>query len=53
MTLYVMASAISTMLPAATPIFTELGSLMGYMIPIMINITMFSLMIGLVKLLLR
>jgi len=53
MTLYVMASAISTMLPAATPIFAELGSLMGYMIPVMINITMFSLMIGLVKLLLR
>jgi len=53
MTVYTMASALATMMPVASQVFTQLGIVLGYMIPIMINVTMFSLMIALVRHLLR
>ena len=53
MTLYTMGVAIATMLPTASVVFGQLGVVLGYMIPIMINVMIFSLMIGLVKILLR
>jgi len=53
MMMYTMATAVSTMLPTATVVFSQLGVVLGYMIPIMINIMMFSIMISMVKLMLR
>ena len=53
MMMYTMATAVSTMLPTATVVFSQLGVILGYMIPIMINVMMFSIMISMVKLMLR
>lgn len=53
MTMYTMATAVFTMLPSATAVFAQLGVVLGYMIPLMINIMMLSIMISLVKIMLR
>jgi len=53
MTVYTMATALTTMMPTASQIFTQLGIVLGYMVPILINIMMLSLVAGLVRIVLR
>lgn len=53
MTVYVMGTAVATMLPAAVPVFQQLGITIGYIIPIMLNLTMVATMLGLVRMLIR
>jgi len=49
MTLYLMFSAISVMAPQAVQVYAQFGRVLGYMIPLMFMMTVFSIMIALIK----
>jgi len=53
MSMYLLGVAVASMMPTAQQVFTQLGITLGYLIPIMINVTLASIMIGMVKLILR
>jgi len=49
MTLYLMFSAISVMAPQAVQVYAQFGTVLGYMIPLMFMVTVFSIMMAIVK----
>jgi len=49
MSLYTMGYAVSVMLPAASQLFQQLAITLGYLVPILVNLTIFSVTIALVK----
>jgi len=49
MTLYVVGVSVATMLPYAIPVFAQFGTVLGYMIPLMFMATVFSIIMALVK----
>jgi nucleoside permease NupC len=53
MTLYLMFTAVSTMAPYAMQAYAQLGVVLGYMIPLMFMIMVFSIAISIVKHLVR
>jgi len=53
MSIYIMASAVGAMMPQARQIFVQLGAVLGYIVPLMINVMVVSMIVGLVKILLR
>jgi hypothetical protein len=52
-TVYLMGSAIGTMVPHAVPVWAQFGALLGYMVPLMFMTTVFMIMISLAKHLVR
>ena len=53
MMLYIMGTAIASMLPAAKPVFTNMGIMLGYMVPLMFNAMIIATVIGIIRLLVK
>jgi hypothetical protein len=53
MALYLMFTAVSAMIPYAMQAYAQLGAVLGYMIPLMFMIMVFSIAISIVKHLVR
>jgi hypothetical protein len=49
MTLYLMFSAISVMAPQAVQVYAQFGRVLGFMIPMMFMMTVFSIVIAIIK----
>jgi hypothetical protein len=49
MTLYLMLSAISVMAPQAVQVYAQFGRVLGFMIPMMFMITVFSIVMAVIK----
>jgi hypothetical protein len=49
MTLYLMFSAVSTMAPYAVQVYAQFGRVLGFMIPLMFMMTVLSIMIAIMK----
>jgi hypothetical protein len=49
MTLYLMFSAISVMAPQAVQVYAQFGRVLGYMIPMMFMMTVFSIVMAIIK----
>lgn len=49
-TLYIMFSSLSVMMPYATQVYVQFGKFLGFMVPFMMVYMMFSIVIGFVKL---
>ena len=52
-TLYILGTAVGTMVPQAVPVFQQMAVTIGYLVPIMLNVMMVATMLGLVKMLVR
>jgi len=49
MALYLMFSAVSAMAPQAVQVYAQFGRVLGFMIPLMFMMTVFSIMIAIMK----
>jgi hypothetical protein len=49
MTLYLMFSAISVMAPQAVQVYAQFGNVLGFMIPLMFMMTVFSIVMAIIK----
>jgi hypothetical protein len=49
MTLYLMFSAISVMAPQAVQVYAQFGRVLGFMIPMMFMMTVFSIVMAIIK----
>jgi hypothetical protein len=49
MTLYLMFSAISVMAPQAVQVYAQFGRVLGFMIPLMFMMTVFSIVMAIIK----